>query len=206
MVLGGLAGLPLADVAGAQQPICPVLGAGAIRATICMPGGALRASRFLADLAIDQHFKGGPPPFERRPEEIVRLFVASEALEELPTLVAALRGLTPLAFTALDTTTGLFQSSVEDATRNIAWEGEIDERRYVVRATVPARLAGGYWRAPDVLHLAFWEGARMHVDVEAGEVRLGATIACVALTSEGLRVVTAGAEPRELVLTYGRCE
>jgi hypothetical protein len=184
----------------AQLPVCPAVAPGERVQLSCKPFSLLSVGRFLADFSVDQLFKPSPPPFRRTILEAAQLFVPKE-LSDSPALLAWTAALAPLRFTQLDRTTGTVQADYSKSDRDFeeTVAGFGSEVRLTLR--MPERLQGGYWRAPDVLQITFWERQRAAFVVEspAGS-RVEAELECVSLTPDGLLLRLSGGLPPILVL------
>jgi hypothetical protein len=209
-VWGGLgllaATLTQPPVVRAQLPVCPQPSPSASYYTACASGARLLVARLLSDLAIDHLFKADTEPVRRRFGDFLRSAVAKDALEANGALADALDRFAPITLTKLDTTTGTLQLLVDEEDRRFSGAVEGKASRTTVSWELPARLAGGYWRTPATLQVAFWEGQRPRLDIETVAAKLSAEIECVAVSTDGVRVVTSGADTPDVLVHYDACE
>jgi hypothetical protein len=205
--LGVLAAvLTQAGAAHAQLPVCAQPTPSESYYTACAPGGRLLAARFLSDLAIDHLLKAETDPVKRRLADILRSAVTKDTLEANGALLAALDGLPPITLTKLDTTTGTVGLVVDEDRRRFSGTVESATKRATVSWELPARLAGGYWRTPATLQLAFWEGQRPRVEVETPAAKVSVEIECVAVSTDGVRLLTAGRDTPDVLVLFDACE
>ncbi len=177
-----LRGLP----ARAQQPICPPLAPGEAVLTSCRPLSSAPAIRLLADFTVDHLLKPAPPAFGRGALELAQPFVGKE-LRDNPDLTAFLNALPSVRFTQLDRGTGTLAADFSGARREFQspMQGVSGEPTLAIR--FPEHLEGGYWRAPDALQVAFWEGKRIDARLVAADgTTREVTLQCLALGPDGL--------------------
>lgn len=205
--VGVLAALAQASLAHAQLPVCAQPSPSQTYYTACAAGGRMLAARFLSDLAIDHLMKGETDPVRRRLGDLLRSAVTKDTREANGAFLDALDRLEPITLTRLDTTTGNVQLAVDEDHRRFSGSVEAGERQATVSWELPARLAGGYWRTPATLQIAFWEGQRPRLDVETKGGKFSGEIECVAVSTDGIRVVTSGgAETPDVLVLFDACE
>jgi hypothetical protein len=192
--------------ARAQLPVCPQPVPAQPYYTACAPGGRLVVARLLFDLAIDHLMKADSDPLRRRAGDLLRAVVSDETIEKNEALRAYLDGLNVLTLTKLDTVTGMLQLNVADESRRFSEAINLGGDPYRLTLQLPARLSGGYWRTPDVLQIAFWEGQRARVGIAiAGGGQLEAEVDCIVISTDGIRVVTGGADTPDILVLFDAC-
>ena len=196
--------LPL--TASAQRPICPEPVPQDPYFTACNIGGQLATARLLADFAVDHLLKSHNLPFWRRPIDLLRTYDAGWVVTDEHPLVQYLQLLSPLKFTRLDTSTGTVEWEVTDRDRHYETSVSFRGGNYDFSWNLPSRLLGGYWRTPGVLQVAFWETQRPVVGIRSPEgFQLNAEISCIALSTEGVRIVTSDPAIPDVLLQFGPC-
>lgn len=190
----------------AQLPVCPQPSPSTSYHAVCAAGGRLLAARLLSDLSIDHLFKADSDPVRRRFGDLLRSAVSKDTLEANGALADALDRFEPITLTKLDTTTGTLQLLVDEEDRRFSGAVEGKASRATVSWELPARLAGGYWRTPATVQVAFWEGQRPRLAVETAAARLSAEIECVAVSTDGVRIVTSGADTPDVLVQFDACE
>jgi hypothetical protein len=191
MVMAGVI-LGRAAMASAQLPVCVDPSPEQQYYTACAPGGRFLAANLLFDLAVDHVFKADSAPVKRRAGDILRSLVTDETLDKNDALRAYLDALEPMKLTKIDTTTGMLLLHVGEEQRRFAGSVALDTESYQVSWQLPERLAGGYWRTPGVLQIAFWEGQRAKFRIEGPSgIAVEAQIDCLVVSTDGIRVVTA---------------
>ncbi|HEY2773500.1 MAG TPA: hypothetical protein VGK20_05555 [Candidatus Binatia bacterium] len=205
--------LLLAAPAHAQRPVCASLAPGE-RATIsCRPFSLSPVVRFLADFSVDQLFKPTPPAFQRTALEMAPLFAAKEVSDDAA-LQKLLSSLPPLRFSQIDRSTGTVLAELGDSATNADLVLDKIDRAPRLAVRLPRVIAGGYWRGPDVLQIAFWENKRVGMTLSfaggtvggaAGGVAAGGDVDCVALSPEGLLVRFAPASVAPLLVLFRDC-
>jgi hypothetical protein len=199
-VLVGIAMLGSAPTADAQVPVCPAPSPSEPYYTACAPTGRLVAARALFDLTVDAVFKPESAQIRRRAGDVLRSLVADDVLDKNKAFLAYLDGLGPITLAKIDTATGTIQLAVEQKDRRFDGTVELGAAPYPLTIQLPARLSGGYWRTPGVLQIAFWEGQRATIGLgPAGAGHVDAEVECLVVSTDGIRVVTAGATPDVLV-------
>lgn len=192
-------------IAAAQQPVCPPPSLDKPSYGLCAPAGRLVAARFLWELTIDHVLK--PDVFSRRADDLFRSLAPKTVQENNPQIVAYLAGLEPAMLSRLETSTGALDMAVPDGKRTFASTVEIDEQQYQLSWRLPARIAGGYWRTPAVLQIAFWDGSRMALTLTSPNgTEVSAEIACLALSTDALRVVATDASTPDILVAFVGCE
>jgi len=84
---------------------------------------------------------------------------------------------------------------------------DVGDEQYELSWRLPPRVAGGYWRTPGVLQVAFWDGSRMTLTIKSPNgVELSAEITCLVLSADGLRVLTATATHPDMLVMFAGCE
>ncbi len=201
-----LAMLGHAGVASAQSPVCPQPSPEEAYYTACAPGGRLVVARMLFDLAIDHVLKSDFEPVKRRAGDVIRSLLTEETLKKNSELRAYLDRLDPLKLTKLDTTTGMLQLAVPEESRRFTGALDLGTEAYRLSWQLPARLGGGYWRSPDVLQIAFWEGQRATFSLTAPSgVEIEAEVECLVISTDGIRVVTADASVPDILVRFEEC-
>lgn len=196
-----------ARVASAQLPVCPQPSPEEAYYTACAPGGRLLAARVLFDLAIDHVLKADSEPVKRRAGDLFRSMVSDATLEKNSELRAYLDRLDPLKLTKLDTATGLLQLAVPEEARRFTGTLDLGAEPFQLSWQLPARLAGGYWRTPGVLQIAFWEGQRATFRVTAPSgIEIEAEVDCLVISTDGIHVVTADASTPDILVRFDECE
>ena len=196
-----------AGVAHAQLPVCPQPSPEAAYYTACAPLGRILVARLLYDLAIDHLLKSDLDPVRRRLGDLLRAFVNGEVLEKNDALRRYLDRLEPLRLVKLDTTTGTLQLDVAEEERRFTGTFAFAEGTSPdISWELPARLAGGYWRTPAVLQVAFWEGQRATFRVAApnGDA-LAAEVECLVVSTDGVRIVTGGTSTPDVLVRFEGC-
>jgi len=189
----------------AQVPICAPPSPSEPYYTACAPGGRIAAARMLFDLTVDHIFKPDSGQLLRRPVDVLRAIVSDETLEKNAGLRAYLDGLAPLTLTKIDTATGLAELTVADDARRFSGPLAVGETPVSLTIQLPPKISGGYWRTPGVLQMAFWEGQRAKVGLTMPDGRsIDAEIECLAVSTDGLRIVTAGATP-DVIVRFEDC-
>jgi hypothetical protein len=164
------------------------------------------AARVLFDLTIDHVLKGDLDPVYRRPSDVFRTLANEDARKRNAPLITFLDRLGLIAFSKLDTTTGTLRLDVDEDARR--YDGDIAVRDSPTPFTLqlPQRLAGGYWRTPNVLQVVFWEGQRATLGIVApGGMRIETEIECLVVSTDGIRVVTRGAAIPDLAVRFEEC-
>jgi hypothetical protein len=195
-----------ATSAHAQRPVCAPVGAEERVQPFCAPLSLYAAVRFLSEFTVDHHFKPAPPAIQRSALDTTR-FVIGKQLADNPALETFLRGLEPLRFIQLDRSTGTLVSDFGKNERRFQGSLKGVEGEPALTVRMPASLQGGYWRAPDVLQIAFWQNQRFAVRMDYGNGRaFDAEVECIALSPDGLlaRFASPGAAP--LLLQFRECE
>ena len=194
------------SLAYAQAPVCPQPVPADPYYSACVAGGRIPAARLLFDLAIDHVMKGDYDPVYRRPSDVFRILAVKEVREKNEPLIDFLDRLGLIMLTKLDTTTGTVRLDVDGDARR--FDGTIDVRASPTPFTLqlPERLAGGYWRTPTVLQVAFWEGQRATLGIVVpGGVRVETEIECLVMSTDGIRVVTGGSGIPDLAVRFDEC-
>jgi len=200
------AGMLAPAVAIAQRPVCPDPAPADLYYTACLKGGYFIVARLLADFSIDHLFKATSSPFTRQPVEVLRAFDVAKAIADDHAIVRYLERLEPVTFTRLDTATGVLQAAVPEEARVFAAAVDIAGDRYRLRWRLPPRLAGGYWRTPAALQMAFWEESRAALRVKSARgLTFDAEITCVAVSTDGIRSVTSDPRVPSLLLVFDQC-
>ena len=190
--------------AAAQQPICAEPSPDKTYYTACTPGGRIIATRLLWDLTVDHVLK--PEPFSRHAINLFEFMVRKTTRESNGDLEEYLRHLEPAKFTRLETATGLVKMSVPETARTFASTVQLGDDRYDVSWRLPTTIAGGYWRTPGVLQIAFWEGSRATVSIKAPNgVAIDADVACLVLSPDGLRILTASKSAPDVLVQFASC-
>jgi hypothetical protein len=203
-VLVGIAMLGSAGPVHAQVPVCAAPSSSDPYYTACAPMGRLVAARALFDVTVDSVFKPASAQIRRRAGDMLRSLVAEDVLEKNKGFLGYLDALGPLTLAKIDTATGTLQLEVEEKDRRFEGSVELGDAPYPVTIRLPARLSGGYWRTPGVFQIAFWEGQRATVGLGApGASHVDAEVECLVVSTDGVRVVTAGATPDVLVRFEG---
>jgi hypothetical protein len=90
--------------------------------------------------------------------------------------------------------------------RSFASSHEAGSKKYELAVRLPAKLAGGYWRTPGALQIAFWEKQRASFSLSApGTERVEAEVECVAVSADGIRMVTTGTTP-DVLVRFEECQ
>jgi len=200
------AGMLTPAAAIAQRPVCPQPSPADVYYTVCLEGGQLMTAKMLADFSIDHLFKAPSSPFTRYPLQVLRMFDVAKVIRDDDAIVKYLEHLEPVTFTRLDTATGVLQATVPSEARVLASAIEVSGDRYRLRWRLPPRLAGGYWRTPAVLQMVFWEGSRVALRVRSTRgLSFDAEIACVVVSTDGIRAVTADPRVPNLLVVFDQC-
>ncbi len=189
----------------AQQPVCPPPSPSQLYYATCGLRVMMPVRRFLTEFAVDHLFKPASLPFERSPLDLVAPLAGSQ-FEADGDLSEQLGSLAPLRFTRLDKSTGTVDAAFGEGTRSFSAALEVPEGQHRLSFELPERLAGGYWRTPEVLQVAFWEGKRIAFVLELadGQRREGG-ISCLSLSSESLRLVTSDPIAPDFLLNFREC-
>lgn len=189
-----------------QSPVCAPPSPADQYYTACVSGGRFLAARLLFELAVDHQMKSDTDPVLRRADDLLRTAVSKEVRERNGALLEYLGKLAPLTFSKLDTTTGNFELVVTEDLRRFDGPVDVDTDRTEIAWQLPARLVGGYWRTPAALQIAFWEGRRAHVAIPIlGGTDLEADIECIAVSTDGIRIVTHGSDTPDLLVRFDEC-
>ncbi|HXC51676.1 MAG TPA: hypothetical protein VN634_12370 [Candidatus Limnocylindrales bacterium] len=196
-----------AVTAEAQQPICPQFVRGQQVAVVCRASYGFSVVRFAADFTVDHLLKPLPWSFERSLSQIAQAFAFKE-LRDNPELAKFLLAIAPIRFAQLDRTTGTVSAAFESNER--AYSAPVSGVTGTPKFSLdlPERLEGGYWRAPDVVQIAFWQGKRMHVRLENADGNaIDGEIACVSMTPDGVSITFAQeSTPAVFLMTRGCSE
>lgn len=204
VVLGAMLGH--AGPAHAQLPVCPQPLPEEAYYTACAPGGRILVAQLLLDLAIDHVMKPDLPPVRRRAGDLLRAVTSDEWMEKNGALRAYLDQLEPIKLTKLDTTTGTLLLVGADEARRFSGAIAVGDLPYDLTLQLPERLSGGYWRTPDVLQIAFWEGQRATLGITIpGGGQVEAAVECLVLSTDGIRMVTSGAATPDLLVRFDEC-
>lgn len=195
-----------ATAARAQRPVCAPLGPAEAVQPVCAPFSLFPAVRFVADFTVDHLFKPAPPAVQRTVLETGQLFAAKQ-IGDNPALQSFLAALAPVRFLQLDRTTGTVLADFHSSPRE--FEGPVagveDEATLTLR--MPGKLQGGYWRAPDVLQIAFWEHARVALHIAySGRRVFDAEVECVALSPDGLLVRFTPSQLAPVLVRFRECD
>lgn len=208
VVLAGFLGLLGAwptTPAIAQQPVCRPLAPGEAAIRSCRPPCLDAAVRLLADFSVDQIFKPAPPTFGRNPLDLAQALVGKE-LRDNPQLAAFLASLPSLRFRQLDRVTGTLVAEFPESRRvfETRLEGVPGEPTLAIK--FPEHMEGGYWRAPDALQIAFWEGKRMDARLaSATGATLEGTLQCLALSPDGLLLRMGPGDKPPIFFAFREC-
>lgn len=190
----------------AQLPVCPQPVPADAYYSTCIAGGRFAAARLLFDLAIDHVLKGDFDPVYRRPSDIFRTLAVGEAREKNAPLITFLDRLGMIALTKLDTTTGTLRLDVDGDAQRFDGAIHVGDPPTPFTLRLPDRLAGGYWRTPNVLQVAFWEGQRATLGIVVpGGKRVETEIECLVVSTDGIRVVTGGSGIPDLSVRFDEC-
>jgi|GEM_PF-1999193 len=193
--------------ASAQLPVCAPPEPQAPYYAACLPTGRFLVASFLTSFAIDQLLRADTTPFVRRPREVLESVSTEDLLKKNAALVDYLGKLKPLEFSRLDTSTGLAAMNTAEETRSFETVIEVGDVPYKVSLKLPARIEGGYWRTPGVLQLAFWENHRATLAIEAPNgIEIDAQVECLVVSTDGIRVLTAGPSVPDLLVRFGECQ
>jgi hypothetical protein len=109
-------------------------------------------------------------------------------------------------FAKIDTATGTLDFAVDEVRRNFVGDIDTGTKPVHVSWELPARVNGGYWRTPDVLQVAFWQGKRprMRLAVAGGE--LAAEIECLDVSADGVRIVASGVDTPDILIRFDQCD
>ncbi len=187
------------------MPVCPQPSAAQLYYQACVPGGRLGVMRLLFDLAVDQTMKADTDPIRRHVGDLLRAAVSEDTIDKNDALRDYLDHLPPLNLTKLDTATGTLQLNVADESRH--FEGTIDTGTSSVNVSwdLPTRLSGGYWRTPNVLQIAFWQGQRARIRIGVPEHEFSAEIECLVISGDGIRAITSGADTPHILVRFDEC-
>jgi hypothetical protein len=200
------AALTLAATAvDAQQPVCPQASAEQLYLTTCRSDGRMAAALFLSNFTIDHFFKVSPPPFRRKPIELVAP-LARAMLKSNEDLAPWLDSLPDLKFTKLDTSTGTFSMDIDEEQRWLETISKGWGQDHGLAVSLPKRLEGGYWRTPSVLQMAFWEGHRISFKIKPsrGE-QIGGELECISISTDSIRFVVDGPGKPDFLIKFGNC-
>ncbi|MFN2375931.1 MAG: hypothetical protein ABR538_05295 [Candidatus Binatia bacterium] len=194
----------LAAPARAQRPVCADLAQGEAVQVACRPFTLFAVVRFLSDFTVDHLFKPSPPPVQRSVMEAVQVFGSKEIIDN-PALKEFLSGLAPLRFTQLDRTTGAVLADFTKSPRE--FRATLEGTGAELALTLPAVAQGGYWRAPDVLQVAFWEKGRFGFSLTSKDrPAMAAEIGCLSLTPDGLLLRFEPASIPPLLVLFRECQ
>jgi hypothetical protein len=151
--------------------------------------------------------KSDTDPVLRRPSDLLRMVASKDARDRNGALTTYVDKFESFAFTKLDTTTGNLALPVSDDLRY--FEGTIDlgSDQIAVSWQLPNRVAGGYWRTPDVLQIAFWESHRPRLWIpipNSGRTEL--IVECIVISTDSIRIVTGGSETPDVLVRFDGCE
>jgi hypothetical protein len=194
-----------AGVARAQLPVCPQPSPDQTYYTACSPSGRYIATRLLFDLAIDHVMKADTDLVGRRVGDLLRASMSKETLEKNDTLRSYVDGLDVLKLSRIDIATGTLLLDVAAESRRFAGTIDVGTSPVKVAWDLPERLAGGYWRTPSVLQIAFWEGKRARIDLGLPGGELKAEIECLAISIDGIRIVTSGSDTPDILVRFEEC-
>jgi hypothetical protein len=190
----------------AQLPVCPPPAPDELYYTACVSTGRLPAARLLFDLAIDHSLKADNEPVQRRVGDILRMVMAEPTLEGNGALRTYADSLEPIRLVKLDTSTGSLRMTVPEEARSFAGTLNLEFVSYEVSWQLPERIRGGYWRTPGVLQVAFWEGQRPAFRLAVpGGLDVAAEVECLVVSTDGLRVTTAGASVPDILVRFDEC-
>jgi hypothetical protein len=189
----------------AQQAICPPIAKDQQVTIACRPVYAFSAMRMLADFTVDHLYKPAPWSFERTFAQSAQ-GLALQELKDNPDLARFLTLLPAVRFTQLDRSTGTLLGTYDKAERVLEASLTVLAGEVTFSLEVPERLEGGYWRSPDVVQMAFWQGKRLRLKVRGGGgPDVGGEVSCASLTPEGLTVTFAESGVPPLVILFRGC-
>ncbi len=200
-----LATLAQAGVAHAQLPVCPQPSPDQAYYTACSPAGRYIATRLLFDLAIDHVMKADTDLVGRRIGDLLRASMSSETLDKNDALRSYVDRLDVLKLSRIDIATGTLLLNVAAESRRFAGTIDVGTSPVTVSWELPERLAGGYWRTPSVLQVAFWEGQRARFDIGLPSGELKAEVECLAISIDGIRIVTSGGDTPDILVRFDEC-
>jgi len=192
----------------AQQPVCAPPSPNLTYLSVCKPGPGVvhNVTRLLSAFTVDHLFKPPPPPVSYTIADLIRPVAGSQLMahEDLSDYVD---GLAAISFTRLDNSTGTLKADFEDTQRDFNEEFGSDNQAARLKIQLPVHLEGGYWRAPDVLQMAFWKDHRPGFTFEFADGHVVRShITCVSLSPGGLKIDLADEEQPGVVVSFGSCK
>jgi len=193
----------------AQQPICAPPVPTQTYLDVCHSSSFVvrDVTRLLSRFSVDHVFKLPPPAFSYSFKEFVSPLIA-DLLNRYEDLDAFISGLAAVQFTRLDYSTGTLSANLEDAPRSFSTELENDDdEKSRLALQLPILLEGGYWRAPDVVQMAFWNDHRpsFTFELDDGKVVEG-DVKCISLSASNLKIDLENEDQPEIVISFGGCE
>jgi hypothetical protein len=195
-------------LAYAQSPICAPPSPSETYLAVCKPGWVVvnNVTRLLSRLSVDHLFKPPPPPFSYSIGDLILPIVGGQLVAD-DDLRDFVEGLAPIDFTQLDKSTGTLSVNLEPAPRTFGAEFESDDQQSHLSLRLPIHLEGGYWRAPDVLQIAFWKDHRPGFTYAFGDGQLvEGDVACVSLSVENLKIDLEDEDQVGIIVFFGECE
>lgn len=174
-----------ASASQAQRPVCAPVAPGEPVITVCRSFSLYPVVRFLSDFTVDHLFKPAPPPFARSLVDAARL-ISSKEIADHERVEKLLAELSPILFTRLDRTTGSVVADWKASARELITTLDAADEKPSLAVRLPELVRGGYWRGPDVLQIAFWEGNSIAVEVATGGTTFGGDVECLSLSPDTL--------------------
>jgi hypothetical protein len=196
-----------AGVCAAQYPICPQPDPDQPVYVACVPDGRFAVVPLLTDLTVDLLLKSEGVPIRRDGRELFKSMTSEETFKANSPLADFLDRLEPVELTRTDTATGTVRLEVGENERRLSTMVTIGDSQVRLGLEFPECVEGGYWRTPGVLQVAFWKGQRPSFSTRlAVGTELAAEIDCIALSVDGIRVVTAGTSVPDILIGFEACE
>jgi len=204
----GLLAMALTQAASAeaQLPVCAQPTPTQTYYTACATGGRILVARLLGDLAVDHLMKADSQPVQRRLGDLLRNVTSDDTRDKNTGLRNALDLLAPLTLTKIDTATGTLLLTIEDDRRRFSGTLEGATTSTTLSWELPPRIGGGYWRTPATIQIAFWAGQRFRFDLESATAeKVSAEIECLAISVDGIRIVTTGVDTPDILVRFDEC-
>jgi len=198
----------LSTASHAQHPICAPPSPSQTYLAICKPGlSSIQASAFfLTRFSVDHLFKPPQKTFSYTLVEFAAPFVGRQLAED-EDLYDAVRNLPAIKFARLDNSTGTLVAIFEESLRSLNGRFDDDDQQSRLSLELPARLEGGYWRAPDVLQMAFWTNHRPSIRFEfENRTVIESEISCISMSADSLKIDLVEDDQPGILVSLGSCE
>lgn len=192
----------------AQHPICAPPSPSQTYLAICMPGlSSIQGSALiLAQFSVDHLFKPPRISFSYTLAQFAAPFVGRQLVED-EDLYDAVRDLPAIKFARLDNSTGTLVAIFEESLRSLTGHFNDDDQQSRLSLELPARLEGGYWRAPDVLQMAFWTNHRPSIRFELeNRTVIESEISCISMSAGSLKIDLVEDDQPGILVSLGSCE